>query len=77
MSHSHTETGGKRVMTRDLYGLHGYHERGECYDHLVAGLEVELTTDERGRPVLLARGRRYPLSFAAHHDVLERSKPKA
>ena len=53
MAHS-TKTDGKRVLTRELYGLRGNFGTGWSYEHLPAGTEFELSSNEKGKDVLIA-----------------------
>jgi hypothetical protein len=65
----------KRILKKDFYGLRGYHVRGGCVDHLVAGTVFELKENEAGEQCLHAYGREYPLDSATLHDAMERSEP--
>lgn len=69
-----TKTDAKRVLTRELYGLRGNFGSGWSYEHLPAGTEFELSS-ERGKDVLLARGRTFLLSFRQRYEALHHSKP--
>jgi len=74
MAHS-TKTDGKRVLTRELYGLRGNFGSGWSYEHLPAGTEFELSRNEKGKDVLLARGRTFLISFRQRYEALHNSKP--
>lgn len=70
-----SDTLERRVLTRDVYGLKGRFDGGECVDELTRGTRVVLGQNPAGEVCLYAYGREYPLDPGDLRRVRDASTP--